>query len=445
MLWAALLLPPPPSGAPPTPEALRGLACWALQFTPRVAVHDGAVLLELAASVRLWGGGKRLAQRLRAACPGLGVSQLSWAPTGLGALALARAGVPNGWARPWPALLDALPLECLSALQPHRPVLARLGCQRLGQVRALPRSGVSRRFATEVLTAIDQAYGQQPEGYPWMQLPETFQAKLELMARVECAEHLLFGARRLLMQLTGWLAARQRGVTAFRLGWQHDSLSSSAAGDGGELVVRTAQPSRDLAHLSRLLAEHLAHVQLLAPVGNLELSALEDHLLAPPTLALLPSPQQAQDDVRLTLERLAARLGANRVLRPVIQADHRPEHMCAWQPASAALPRRPAPLSPWPQPSFLLPTPLRLHTRHHRPVYQGSLQLLLGPHRIEGGWWDRSVATTGQVARDYWVAQSAHAGLLWVFQTRPGDGGSASSEADSATAEPTWFLHGHFA
>ena len=37
------------------------------------------------------------------------------------------------------------------------------------------------------------------------------------------------------------------------------------------------------------------------------------------------------------------------------------------------------------------------------------------------------------VARDYWVALSAHAGVLWVFQTRlAGDQGA-------------WFLHGVFA
>jgi hypothetical protein len=39
MLWAALLLSPPPDDTPPSnDDALRGLAIWALQFTPRVAV-----------------------------------------------------------------------------------------------------------------------------------------------------------------------------------------------------------------------------------------------------------------------------------------------------------------------------------------------------------------------------------------------------------------------
>ena len=56
MLWAALLLPPGPDGAPPSDEALRGVATWALQFTPRVATSEEAVLLELEASARLFGG-----------------------------------------------------------------------------------------------------------------------------------------------------------------------------------------------------------------------------------------------------------------------------------------------------------------------------------------------------------------------------------------------------
>jgi len=85
----------------------------------------------------------------------------------------------------------------------------------------------------------------------------------------------------------------------------------------------------------------------------------------------------------------------------------------------------------------VLPEPLRLATRGERPLYQGILQLLAGPHRIEGGWWDRvteaGAQSTRNVARDYWVALSEHAGVLWVFQTRL---------ADDETA---WFLHGTFA
>jgi protein ImuB len=137
------------------------------------------------------------------------------------------------------------------------------------------------------------------------------------------------------------------------------------------------------------------------------------------------------------LERIAARLGPERVLRPVVLEDHRVEWMTHWQPAPEPRPRRLNRAVDIPQPTFLLPEPLRLATRGDRPLYQGVLQLLAGPHRVEGGWWDRTVeggtAKTRNVARDYWVALSEHAGVLWVFQTR------------LANDETAWFLHGSFA
>ena len=64
MLWAALLLPNGPDATPPSDDALRGLATWALQFTPRVAVTGEAVLLEVEASVRLFGGKRALRDRV---------------------------------------------------------------------------------------------------------------------------------------------------------------------------------------------------------------------------------------------------------------------------------------------------------------------------------------------------------------------------------------------
>ena len=60
MLWAALLLPPRTDATPPSDDRLRGLAIWALQFTPRVAISDEAVLMEVEASTRLFGGKRAL-------------------------------------------------------------------------------------------------------------------------------------------------------------------------------------------------------------------------------------------------------------------------------------------------------------------------------------------------------------------------------------------------
>ena len=387
--------------------------------------------------MRLFGGKRALRDRVVQEGADQGVTAIAWATTSLGAHALARAGIENGFKRPLEELLDGLPMRVLSAVGPHHATLARLGCQTLGDIRGLPRGGISRRFDKDLLGAMDRAYGLQPEAHVWVELPDTFEARLELMSRVELAPALLFGARRLLLQLCGWLAARHWGTTAFTLRWAHDTMRNKDAGEGGALTIRTAAPTRNLEHLCRLLAENLAKVELLAPVGDLQLSADEVVSLNEKSASLLPDESQTGESLQLVLERIAARLGPDRVLRPVLTEDHRLEWMQMWQPAPQPLPRRPVEPVDMPQPTWVLPQPLKLATRGPRPMYQGVLLLLTGPHRVEGGWWHRlgegDEAITAQVQRDYWVALSEHAGVLWIFNER------------LAGDETAWYLHGVFA
>ncbi|WP_255440320.1 Y-family DNA polymerase [Caenimonas sedimenti] len=394
--------------------------------------------MELSASARLFGGKRRLAERIRNEAADLGIKPPSWAPTSLAALALGRLGRVNGISAPLAQVLDALPFDTLSAARRHEATLSRLGCRTLGDVRALPRGGMARRFDAQLLAALDQAYGLRPDEHPWVTLPDRFAQRLELMSRVELAPALLFGARRLLLQLCGWLAARRSGTTAFTLRWCHDVMRSKTAGDGGQLTIRTAEATRNIEHLSRLLAEHLAKVELKAPVGDLELVADEVHSLEEKSASLLPDPVQSGESLALVMERVAARLGPQRVLRPVLADDHRMEWMVHWQQAAAPQPRKRVEPAKLPQPAFMLHTPLKLAVRGDRPLYQGPLVLLSGPHRVEGGWWHRIADAEGKdqeqnVLRDYWVALSEHAGVLWVYQTRLANDRSA------------WFLQGVFA
>jgi protein ImuB len=435
MLWAALLLPLS-GNSPPSDDQLRGLANWALQFTPRVAIADEAVVMEVDASTRLFNGRRALRDRVVQESAELGVTSVAWATTSLAAIAFARAGKENGIRGVLADLLDPLPMDTLTAVGPHRVTLMQLGCRTLGNIRALPRGGISRRFDKELLGALDRAYGLRPEAHIWVTIPDVFKARLELMSRVELAPALLFGARRLLLQLCGWLAARHSGTTAFAMRWKHDSFKPRDVADGGELVVRTAAPMRDLEHLCRLLAENLAKVELLAPAGELELEALDVHALDEQSASLLPDTVHKGESLNLLLERIAARLGPERVLRPALREDHRLEWMQHWQPSPAPLPKKQARQSRFPHPTMLFPEPLRLAMRDERPQYQGPLQMLIGPHRVEGGWWDRVEADGEQqtrlVVRDYWVALSEHAGPLLVFQER------------LAEDRTRWFLQGSY-
>ena len=135
MYWIALL---------PSHEDQRCAWGWrALQFTPRVAQVDEALLLEVSASLRLWGGRKRLLRLLLDECEPLAAAQWAQGATSLTALALLRLKV-RGDAEP-ARLPQDLPLEVLSAAREHVPVLERTGCRNWGDLRALPRAGVARR------------------------------------------------------------------------------------------------------------------------------------------------------------------------------------------------------------------------------------------------------------------------------------------------------------
>jgi nucleotidyltransferase/DNA polymerase involved in DNA repair len=155
---------------------------------------------------------------------------------------------------------------------------------------------------------------------------------------------------------------------------------------------------------------------------------------------LLPDAHSTGDSLGQMLERLSARLGADQVLQLQARWDHRPEQMQAWQavasqsiathaydtrarvqkglkntnrpvvapnarPGADSPPRITAPLNPWAQPlapSWLLQVPLKL------------------------------------ALRDYFVAYSAQAGLLWIYRER-------LSGADPAQPSVNWCLHGLFA
>ena len=435
--WAALL--PIPLPASPSPIDATSLGIWALQFTPRVALLEDSVVAEVSGSARLFGGMETLHRLIEAGAEELG-ARVAWAPTGTSALALVRHtsanGPCDGFEYPLATMLDPLPLEALTAVGLHQPTLARVGCRTLGDVRNLPRGGLGRRFDKGLLLALDQAYGLRPEVYEWLTVPEAFHARLELMSRVDTAPALLFGARRLLIQMAGWLAARRMGATAFTLRWGHDVMRAKDAGTGGELTIRTAQPTQNVEHFARLLAEHLAKVQLAAPAGDIELLATEVLPIVEESRSLIPETLRKGASTDLALERIQARLGDASVRRPVLSADHRLEWMQSWQCKQFARKKSDAPYE-LPLPTWVLDEPLRLIERDNRPYYQGPLQLLLGPDRIEGGWWHRSRddadARPLNVQRDYWLALSPHAGVVWVFQQR------------LARDQTAWFLHGHFA
>lgn len=450
--WMALI-PGAPPNSPSTEAAGNGagldalhLGWWALQFSPRVALLDEGVVAELQASHRLFGGEDTLAARIDAESRALGCLSTARAHTAAAALAMAR--YPE---RP----LLALPLAAVSALRAHQSTLSQLGCRTLQDVMALPRAGLSRRFGSGLLQALDQLDGAQPQAFDWLTLPDVFESRLELPGRVDTAAALGTGAAILIDRLCAWLAGLQAGVHAWTLRWEHDAFRQRDVSSQGECTIRLATPSRDRHRLVRLMTEHLQRLTLPGPVDALSLHAHEispqpddnSHLFPElsgealsirPDSLTSPAAQKAQSEaLNRLIERLGARLDSERVKQGQLQADHRPELALSWH----AAPIKPStssssfPVPDLPLPLWLLPEPQALNTlacgaqHQEAPFYQGRLQLLLGPHRIESGWWDNTPVT-----RDYYLASSERAGLLWVFRDRH----------PSLDGHSHWYLHGLF-
>ncbi|SCK51506.1 protein ImuB [Variovorax sp. HW608] len=450
MHWIALQwLPEPdaPDTPLPPPEAL---SWWALQFTPHVVWQDEALMLEVAACERLWGGRLGLMRQLSGSNPAPDTRLLgAQGATSLEALARLRLFV-RGERRPddMPA---GLPLDTLSAAREHLDLLARLGCRTWGDVAALPRGGLSRRFGAALREALDVAWGQRPETHVWLELPDVFEQKLELPALAENAHELMWSANRLLAALSIWLRARQRGARALELQWTLDLKRFNGVDlpPHQHITVRTAEPTQDMAHLRRLLAEKLALTTLAAPASWLRLRSLETDPWAGVSTSFLPEDNRKGDKLHEMVERLSARLGPQQVLVPVPHADHRAERMQAWQPAlsgnrprekkekkkerAATAPSQPDAIYP----TWLLSRPQRLDMDGERPCYRGPLRKLIGPQRVEAGWWGGAQDGGRPAVRDYYVAESPEAGLVWIYRERV--------PTRFADAEVRWYLQGLYA
>lgn len=379
------------------------------------------LLLEVAASLKLFGGLPAMLRLQRAGLKALGHSaNIAVAPTAMAAAWLARAGVEKNIAAVrLQQVLGALPLALLDGQGKTLEDLAHIGVRSIAELLALPRAGVVRRFGSDLLEQIDKALGLRPDPRLWHVLPASFRAGLELPSEVSSAEQLIFAARRLVLQLCGYLAGRACGVQSFRLELLHQGQAATPCRIG--LVA----PAADAEHFLRLLREHLQRTALPRAVIGMVLVADAIDVLPQNSLSLFQDGTQTDGDSRELVEHLRARLGRDAVSGLSLCAEHRPESASILaEPGGKAAAS--AAVHFGQRPFWLLAPAVALAERHELPQYQGSLQLLAGPERIESGWWDG-----GDVKRDYFIARSAKGALLWIYRERQVDG--------------RWYLHGFFA
>jgi protein ImuB len=458
------------------------------QISAAIDAPDG-IGIEITGVAHLFGGEKGLLADLVHRLAGFGLTvRPGLADTPGAAFAVARAVqsrrladriVPPGETA---VHLAPLPVAALRLTPETQTLLHRLGLKTIGNLTGVPRASLERRFNSRdvtaaVLTRLDQAFGLAGEPTKSLVPPARYIARLTFAEPLVSSEGVMAALGTLTERLAGDLAEAQAGARRLALALYRSD------GSLVRLPVGLSRPSREAAHFRRLLADKLLSVDLGFGVDLMTLTAPESEPLAAAQVTLADLTPDAGGGTALLIDRLASRLGADRVLRLSPRASHVPEVAERLVPALAEA--APGPLDPPPlessfcarsdgepvstspdralrrgaRPPFLLPHPEPVAVvaeipdgppaclewrRRRRRIVRAA-----GPERIAPEWWqplfrpapDGAAETAARRlgrTRDYYTVEDEDGRRYWVF--REGLYGREEGEAP-----PAWYLHGLFA
>ena len=498
--------------------ALTRLAEWCGRYSPWTA-PDGSdgIKIEITGSSHLWDGEVQLAADLSKRLARQGIShRLAIAETLGAAWAVARYApdeaadsavgckspvltasliIPPGGARDAIAPLPVAALRLDGALVQG---LYRVGLRRVGEVMAMPRAALARRFGPDgqnntIARRLDQALGDESEPLSPLGEVPTRRVRLSFAEPIADPADLARAIERLTGDLVTRLAREGMGARRLDLGFHR------VDGRVEHIRIGTARPSRDPAHLARLMLGKLDTVDPGLGIEDAILAAFAVDPLAPeqienaallkasshpnppplagegegnhPRFSHAPSPASGgglgwglttSPSLAALFDRIGAKLGLDAIARLEAHESHIPERASVAVPiaennASKNSPRsqlrgerpqkppRPIRLFAPPEPVeavvWVLPDepPSRFAWRRqtHR-IAQAD-----GPERIAEEWW----GSDGQLAdgadnspwssgaiRDYYRVEDETGRRFWLFRT-----------GLPGDPPPRWFIHGIFA
>jgi protein ImuB len=424
--------------------ALARLAVWCERYTPMAApdAPDG-IWLDIAGCTAVFATEAELMQDLacrleRNAIP----CRLAVAGTSGTAWALAHAGADRLSLPPGEeaAALADLPITSLRLAAGTIAGLRRLGLRTVRDLLRIPRAQITARFGAGPMLRLDQALGAIQEAIDWPRPPIEWQERLAFAEPIGTPEDLQRALTRLASRLCRRLAEQDKGGQRFaaRFFRVDDTVP--------RITVSTAMPVRDVPYLTRLLREQLDTID---PGFGIEVMALEAETVAPlraPQSQLMGA-SDATERLAGVVDRLANRLGSERVFRFAPYASHVPERAV----------QRVSPL-PLKQPSWVddpsAPRPIRLLRRPEeieviaivpddppvRFTWRGvahRVRAAAGPERIAAEWWrDRRARGRSEtdMVRDYYRVEDSDGARFWIFR----------AGLHGGDRMPRWYLHGLF-
>jgi protein ImuB len=483
--------------------ALQRLAEWCGRYSPWIAPdfsQDGGmhgVKIEITGSAHLWGGEAELAADLARRLARQGIThRLAIADTIGGAWATARyAAGENAPVIVSPEktreAIAPLPIAALRLDPATVQGLHRIGLRCVGDVIKMPRDALARRFGPDefgntIGRRLDQAFGELPEPLSPLGEAPTRRVRLSFAEPISDPADLARAAERLTHDLVARLAREGMGVRRLDLGFHRVDARVE------HIRIGTARPSRDPAHLAKLMIGKLDTIDpglgiedaILAAyaVDKLPAEQLESPL---PRTAALPTPASGEGvgvrggdkDTAPLFDRIGARIGLDALARLAPRACHIPERASVAMPLADhphppasveadSLSRHPpvkpgegkvgvgadAPQKP-PRPIrlFAPPEPVEAFwvlpddppfrfTWRRRPHRVAQAD---GAERIAEEWWrpdGQLIDAAGDppwspgAIRDYYRVEDETGRRFWLFRAGlPGD------------PPPRWFIHGIFA
>ena len=409
----------------PSTEVLRAaqeaLLDVADSFSPRVEnAAAGVAFLEIDGLQSLFGTEGHLATSLAARLRRVGLDGRAGVASTKTAVRLAAQAsdgvdvVPAGRER---QRIASLPVSVLEPPEELTVTLGRWGIRTFGQLAALPVTALGWRFGDVGIRLWQTARGEDDGPLAPRPRPTRFEETIECGYAIDCFEPLSFPLRAALERLTTRLDIR---------GLRAGDLALSLRLEGGgceERLVQIAAPTNEVKALLTIVRLHFDRQPPAAAVEWFRLSALPERL-RPIELDLFVRSGPTAQDLGLTVARLTAIAGAERVGCPAVVDSHRPEAYTVERFAMSPIEPQhdqAAQCTPVALRAFRPPASLEVICDRGRPdfvracgesdKFAGRVVTLAGPWRLSGEWWRDSA-----FARDYYDAELSDGGVYRIYR-----------------------------
>jgi protein ImuB len=438
-------------------NALNAIACWCDRFTPLVALDSPyGLFLDIAGCVHLFGGE---AAMMRLVCDVLTAQGFAVSAAIAGTAVCARTLTRHVHGRIIAEGEEAdavkpLPVSALGADETVVTGLRRAGLKTIGDVASRARHEITARFGADFTTLLEQALGQSDAPIsPRKPLPDYIVEKR--FAEPVATEAVISASlSRLAAMLVAAMAQQGKGARRLEAGFFRTD------GAVRTIMVDTGQPVTRAEVIDRLFRERLD--SLCDPLDPgfgfdlIRLSASRTEIVVQQQRDLDANVHD-NDELAALIDRIAARVGGQRVVVHLPQGTHIPERAAMAAPAQHHLAA--AAHAAWPARAEGEPPlrPLRLFERPEqikviaqvpdgppaRFVWRRATHAVVraeGPERVAMEWWR---AQGEMLTRDYFRVEDEAGLRFWLY--RDGLYDREIVQEEGKAVQPNWFMHGLFA